>query len=345
MLVGLLIGSSAGSAGCSDVSARRRSSSSARLLAAMAAYWLGDRALLGMLGARPFALAESPLLRSTTDRLAAAARRRPAEAVPDRRRLPAGVRRRARPARLVTLAVSHRPAARACAPEELRGGDRARARPRARARRAHPDATRCCCRRRSWRRAGSAAGSPARSSSCWRRSAPRSRTCCCRRSASSPPTPRRPAPRDPHDLADALLRLDRAGELVEFAASPATEPLYTVDPFDALGPAGADVPHAPAARSERVAAAFARALRRRGERRNEAASRRPVGKLIRRRPTLPGACAPSTIGAGGLNFSVRNGKRYSPAAMTAELSKVGALAVAAVRHAHLQNSIATSYVF
>ena len=37
---------------------------------------------------------------------------------------------------------------------------------------------------------------------------------------------------DPHDLADALLRLDRAAELVEFHASPTTEPLYTVSPFD-----------------------------------------------------------------------------------------------------------------
>jgi heat shock protein HtpX len=35
----------------------------------------------------------------------------------------------------------------------------------------------------------------------------------------------------PHDLADALLRLDRASELIEFAASPATEPLYAIDPF------------------------------------------------------------------------------------------------------------------
>ena len=34
-------------------------------------YAIGDRALLGMLGARPFALAENPLLRSTVDRLAA----------------------------------------------------------------------------------------------------------------------------------------------------------------------------------------------------------------------------------------------------------------------------------
>ena len=41
------------------------------LSAAIAVYWLGDRALLGMLDARPFALAEDPLLRSATDRVAA----------------------------------------------------------------------------------------------------------------------------------------------------------------------------------------------------------------------------------------------------------------------------------
>jgi heat shock protein HtpX len=38
---------------------------------------------------------------------------------------------------------------------------------------------------------------------------------------------------DPLDLADALLRLDAASDLVSFTASPATEPLYTVSPFDA----------------------------------------------------------------------------------------------------------------
>jgi hypothetical protein len=53
----------------------------------------------------------------------------------------------------------------------------------------------------------------------------------------------------------------------------------------------------------------------------------------RRRPTLPGGCPPSTIGAGGLNFSVRNGKRCNPAAITAEI--VG-------RMAHPQNSIAAT---
>jgi heat shock protein HtpX len=35
----------------------------------------------------------------------------------------------------------------------------------------------------------------------------------------------------PHGLADGLLRLDQASELLQFRASPATEPLYTVDPF------------------------------------------------------------------------------------------------------------------
>jgi heat shock protein HtpX len=36
----------------------------------------------------------------------------------------------------------------------------------------------------------------------------------------------------PHGLAAALLRLESASELVSFAASPATEPLYPIDPFD-----------------------------------------------------------------------------------------------------------------
>lgn len=35
----------------------------------------------------------------------------------------------------------------------------------------------------------------------------------------------------PHGLADALIRLEQAAELVQFRASPATEPLYTIDPF------------------------------------------------------------------------------------------------------------------
>ena len=38
-----------------------------------------------------------------------------------------------------------------------------------------------------------------------------------------------------HDLADALMRLDRAAELIDFSASPATEPLYSIDPFETEG--------------------------------------------------------------------------------------------------------------
>lgn len=39
----------------------------------------------------------------------------------------------------------------------------------------------------------------------------------------------------PHGLADALIRLEQAGELLKFEASPATEPLYTVNPFAESG--------------------------------------------------------------------------------------------------------------
>jgi hypothetical protein len=50
----------------------------------------------------------------------------------------------------------------------------------------------------------------------------------------------------------------------------------------------------------------------------ETMTSRPAGRLVRRnrrRPTLPGPCEPSTIGAVGLNCSVRNGKRCFPHAI------------------------------
>lgn len=49
----------------------------------------------------------------------------------------------------------------------------------------------------------------------------------------------------PHGLADALVRLDQAAELVEFAASPATEPLYTINPFEERGLAAMFNTHPP----------------------------------------------------------------------------------------------------
>lgn len=49
----------------------------------------------------------------------------------------------------------------------------------------------------------------------------------------------------PHGLADALLRLEQAAGLVTFVANPATEPLYTVNPFAAEGLALHFVTHPP----------------------------------------------------------------------------------------------------
>ena len=39
----------------------------------------------------------------------------------------------------------------------------------------------------------------------------------------------------PHSLADALVRIEQAMELVRFQASPVTEPLYLVNPFEPVG--------------------------------------------------------------------------------------------------------------
>jgi heat shock protein HtpX len=49
----------------------------------------------------------------------------------------------------------------------------------------------------------------------------------------------------PHGLADALIRLEQASELVEFRANPATEPLYTFNPFAEEGLAALFVSHPP----------------------------------------------------------------------------------------------------
>jgi len=49
----------------------------------------------------------------------------------------------------------------------------------------------------------------------------------------------------PHGLADALIRLEQTEELFAFAASPATEPLYTVNPFSEEGLAALFVTHPP----------------------------------------------------------------------------------------------------
>lgn len=55
----------------------------------------------------------------------------------------------------------------------------------------------------------------------------------------------------PHGLADALLRLEQAAELVGFAGNPALEPIYAVNPFEERGLAALFTTHPPTA--ERVA--------------------------------------------------------------------------------------------
>ncbi len=52
----------------------------------------------------------------------------------------------------------------------------------------------------------------------------------------------------PHGLADALIRMEQAVELVEFQASPACEPLFTVNPLDEKGLPGMFVTHPPVAK-------------------------------------------------------------------------------------------------
>ncbi|CAN5337856.1 zinc metalloprotease HtpX [soil metagenome] len=49
----------------------------------------------------------------------------------------------------------------------------------------------------------------------------------------------------PHPMADALVRLEQASELVAFSGSPATEPLYTINPFLEQGLAALFVTHPP----------------------------------------------------------------------------------------------------
>ncbi|TML53187.1 MAG: protease HtpX [Actinobacteria bacterium] len=49
----------------------------------------------------------------------------------------------------------------------------------------------------------------------------------------------------PHGLADALIRLEQAAQLVEFRANPATEPLYTFNPFAEEGLGALFVTHPP----------------------------------------------------------------------------------------------------
>jgi heat shock protein HtpX len=203
------------------------------LLAATGVYRFGDRALLGMLGARPFALAESPALRSTADTMAAKLGVRP----PQLYLIEDGFPRLfvvGRGSANSTIAIS-RGALLALRPEEL---EAAIAHELAHVRRRDVlvqtfvvlfattlvEASRIG----GWfSRVLLYAFAPIGAAFVHLLLSPK-------RELEADALAVR-ATGAGHDLADALTRLDRAAELVEFAASPATEPLYPIDPFESEG--------------------------------------------------------------------------------------------------------------
>jgi heat shock protein HtpX len=218
------------------------------LLAAAAAYWYLDRVVMGMIGARELPLAEAPGFHSTVERLAARARvaKPKLYLVPDAypRALAAGRGRRGS-----AIAVS-RGLLTAAPPAELEGviaHEFAHIRARDVVTQevvvvlaaALVDFTRVggFLQRALLFLLGPLAAVPVHLML-----SPRREFAADRFAAQLCDTP--------HGLADALLRLEQASELVEFRASPATEPLYTINPFDPRGVAAMFITHPPTA--ERV---------------------------------------------------------------------------------------------
>ena len=199
------------------------------LLAASAAYAVGDRALLGMLGARPFALAEDPLLRSTADRVAAQLDIAP----PKLQLLDDGFPRAfvvGRGPRSSTLVVSTGLLT-ALSPDELGAVlSHELAHVRARDVLTQTYAVLLSATLLELTRVGGFLSRFLLAVLAPVASAFTHLLLSSRRELAADAVAARLA--DPNDLADALIRLERAGDLVEFHASPATEPLYTVSPFD-----------------------------------------------------------------------------------------------------------------
>jgi heat shock protein HtpX len=199
------------------------------LLVAAGAYWSFDRVVLGMLGARELPVGEAPLLHSSVERLAARAgiAKPRLYLVPDGLPIAASTGRGVRSS---ALAVSTGCIA-ACTPAELEGVL------------AH-EVAHVRLHEVQLQTAAAVASAVILETSRiggWFQRAllfvlgPVAAAC-----VHLLVSPKREFAADrfaatlcdsPHGLADALTRLEQAAELVEFKGSPATEPLFTINPF------------------------------------------------------------------------------------------------------------------
>jgi len=189
-------------------------------LLALAAYWYQDRAVLGLVGARELPVGEAPALHSTVGRLAAMAN----VAMPKLYVLPDAFPRAFATGRgpgSSALAVSSGLVA-VCTPAELEG---VLAHELAHVRHRDVLITTAVVLAGASLVEGSRVGG------------------AVQRALLFVLAPVAAATQ--HGLADALLRLDQASELVPFEASPATEPLYTVNPFAEEGLARMFITHPP----------------------------------------------------------------------------------------------------
>jgi heat shock protein HtpX len=218
------------------------------LLLVAAAYWMFDRVVLGMAGARELPLAEAPLLHSTVERLAALA----GVAKPRLYLIPDGLPRAlatGRGVRSSAVAVSAGCVS-ACTPAELEGVLAHEL--------AHVRLRDVQVQTAVVVLAG-AIVEASRLGGLLERAllfvlGPVAAAC-----VHLVLSPKREFEADsfaahlcgsPHGLADALVRLEQAAELVDFQASPATEPLFTINPFLERGLAALFVTHPPV--SDRV---------------------------------------------------------------------------------------------
>jgi heat shock protein HtpX len=213
------------------------------LLLAAAIYWYSDRVALGMVGARELPFGEAPLLHSTIERLAAIAR----VAKPRVYLMPDGLPRAlavGRGPRGATIGVSTGLVA-ACPPAEL---EAVLAHELSHVKHRDVVVQTAVVVLAAWLVELSRIGGwlsrallfvlgPVAAAFVHLMLSPRREYAADRAAARICDSP--------HGMADALARLEQASELVAFQGSPATEPLYTFNPFLEEGLAALFVTHPP----------------------------------------------------------------------------------------------------